>query len=176
MNELCYVNPRTNRVVRIGTKHWFKLVKEGVFPFKPIKRVLGKVGEVNIEELNQQLLDKRCFAARGRGKYDGLMVERRLPTKRQKISPLPISAINADAPTLLSSEEEHEPTLIDKETLPSSSDEDIPIATDTTTEVDVEQISSDTISDSCSQSEDPLLRDIDEMVVLYGQRVSNCYE
>ena len=75
------INPKTNRPVKIGSKVWLKLVKEGFIEgeFKD-PNVLGEIKEgedvdETIEKINETLPTNEQ-GVRGRGKYKGQIAKR----------------------------------------------------------------------------------------------------
>ena len=77
----CVINPLTKRPIKIGSKIWLKLIKQGILEgeYKD-PNVLGEIKEdenidETIEEINKTLPSNEQ-GARGRGKYAGQVVKR----------------------------------------------------------------------------------------------------
>lgn len=76
------INPKTQRPVRIGSRTWLKLVKEGIVEgaYKDTNELYkieeGDDEEEKIKELNKELPPTQQ-AVRGRGKYAGKIVRRK---------------------------------------------------------------------------------------------------
>lgn len=77
----CVINPLTKRPIKIGSKIWLKLVKQGILEgeFKD-PNVLGEIKEdtdvqKQIQEINKTLPTSEQ-GVRGRGKYKGQIVKR----------------------------------------------------------------------------------------------------
>lgn len=75
------INPKTQRPVRVGSRTWLKLVKEGICEgsYKDTNELYkiedGDSEEEKIKELNTYLPSNQQ-AVRGRGKYAGKIVKR----------------------------------------------------------------------------------------------------
>jgi hypothetical protein len=94
-NEII-INPKTSRPIRVGSRAWLTLVKEGVIEGRySDPKELGTVPEHpedvedQIEEVNKKL-PKGQQAVRGRGKYKGKLVKR-----NQQLAPEEVSKYTA---------------------------------------------------------------------------------
>ena len=78
------INPKTSRPIKVGSRVWLTLVKEGLI--QGVYKDSHQLGEVNdnenvdekIQELNKNLPINQQ-AVRGRGKYSGKIVKRSKP-------------------------------------------------------------------------------------------------
>ena len=86
------INPKTQRPVRVGSRTWNKLVKEGIFEgrYSDPNELADKYEEIPDEQLKLKIneinkkLPKGTHAVRGRGKYAGKIVKRnKQPTPRE---------------------------------------------------------------------------------------------
>ena len=76
------INPQTQRPVKVGSRTWLKLVKQGIVEGQykdPVVQYELDNNDGNIDELKTQLnskLSKNKHVVKGRGKYKGKLVER----------------------------------------------------------------------------------------------------
>jgi hypothetical protein len=63
------INPKTSRPVKVGSRTWVNLVKEGIFE--------NRYCDDNVVSENAQPLEPDTQAVKGRGKYAGKIVKRK---------------------------------------------------------------------------------------------------
>jgi hypothetical protein len=91
------INPNTQRPVRVGSRTWLKLVKEGVVEGrytdpKELGELPEKYEELPPEEVKQQIeeinrtLPRGKQAVRGRGRYKGKIVSRNIRLGPEEVS------------------------------------------------------------------------------------------
>ena len=84
------INPKTSRPVKVGSRVWLKLVKEGIFSGhytdnNEIETIDNNRVEEQINEANQKLPINEQ-AVRGRGKYKGKIVRRQKQPALEDVS------------------------------------------------------------------------------------------
>ena len=83
------INPSTQRPIRVGSRSWLKLVKEGTVSghYTDPKKLapIGDNPEEQIEELNKTL-PRGKQAVRGRGKYKGQITTRNKQPDTEEVS------------------------------------------------------------------------------------------
>lgn len=75
------INPKTQRPVKVGSRTWLKLVKEGIFDgtYQDPNELYEVADDTNVEEMKIELnkkLPRGKQAVRGRGKHKGKLVIR----------------------------------------------------------------------------------------------------
>ncbi len=99
----CVVNPKTNRIVKVGSAAWKRLVAEDVLPDVEHPGSLGKVGDVDVDKLNEELRCKGMYATRGRGvhrsHYFAKPIKRRRKSRANADVDIPDTASTTPATT-----------------------------------------------------------------------------
>lgn len=85
------INPMTKRPIKVGSRIWNGLVKQGVFKQHIDDNVLADISEEDSDEMVDQLiskiskkLPKHTQAVKGRGKYKNQIVKRSKPQQNIK--------------------------------------------------------------------------------------------